>query len=313
MIGTMRWLTIFLAVVVWQAEPESAEACSCGVPGGYPTDGDVDVPTDAALAFPAGDDLAPVLSKADGSVVPTRVRSERGTVGTWYLLAPLEELAPETEYVLSTYYSVRFTTGKGRAKPALTSADVISFDSAYTDFSTCESQLCGPWGETTTTKFEFRPSPEAVYYELVVTIDGESWRRPVPLNFFGRLGSFCAESPSIEPGQEACAELIAVGANGAHAAPGQIACVTGRSCDVADCDLEEVQACHQPEFLPGPLEPVPENDGDLGCSTSRAGKANTAILLLLVVLGLRRSRIHSTNQRGLLVVSPRPPGPPCWH
>ncbi len=302
MLGTMRWQILLLAALVWLARPSEAVACSCGLESGYPANGDTNVPTDAELAFATAEGVAPVLTTTGGAVVPTRIRTESGMTlaSTWFLVAPREELAPETEYVLRASYETRFTTGKGPANPQLAPANVIGFDAAFSDLASCEGGLCGPIGEMTAMTIAYERSADAAYYELVITTSGETWRRLVPLNFFGRLGSYCIDNPSIAPGQEACAELIAVGANGARAAPGEIACITARSCEVVNCDLEAVEECQQPEFVPGPVEPLPPNPGDgggaWGCNMSRLGTANSALLLLILLLGQRRKSAHLLKQ-----------------
>jgi hypothetical protein len=288
--GTMRWYIILLAVALWQARPETAEACSCGLGAGYPADGDTDVPTDAELAFPSVDGLAPILRTTDGTEVPTRVRSATGIVlsATWFLVAPLEELAPETEYELVSVSAIRFKTGKSRTREMPQATDVLDLFLAHTsDLALCDAQLCFNSDEQNTTSMSYRPSPGAVYYELAITIDGETWSRLVPATFGGWLGGFCVGGPSYTDGQTVCAELVAIAANGARAASGQIACTEVISCEVTDCDLEELRDCHQTNFAPGPVAAPPPDDGDSGCSTTGKGNATTAFLLLLLLLGTR--------------------------
>ena len=55
----MRWLITLLILLVWQAYPVVAHACTCGLAAGYPADGETEVPTDAELALPSADKLPP--------------------------------------------------------------------------------------------------------------------------------------------------------------------------------------------------------------------------------------------------------------
>lgn len=288
----LRWLISITIVLIWLADPHDAEACSCGLGEGYPASGDTNVPLDVELAYPSDGGVAPVLRSADGTEVMTEVRSETGLIlsATWYLLTPLEELAPETEYDLSgTFRSVRFTTGKQRSVGTPAPSDVQEFFLAHSDnLGLCEASLCTNSDEWRTTVLSYKPSYDAVYYELVITTENETWRRLVTASFFGYLGGFCSSSPYIAPGQTACAELLAVGANGARAATGEIACNTVLSCAISDCDLEQLQMCHQADFVPGPIEFPKVGDHESGCGVSGDSRGGAAVLLLLVMLGIRR-------------------------
>lgn len=298
-------------MVVTLAFPRVSEACICGLPGGFPQDGDTEVPTNAVLVFPSDFVEAPVLRNSNGTDIPTLMRSETGFVldATWFILTPIEALAPEAEYQLvGRYRTLGFKTATGPQVLTPAPATVTNLFSSHTvGLESCPVTSCTPSGdEISIARLQYQPSPNAAYYELILTTKDQTWRRLVSSSFQGTLGGFCSNTPTMSAETEVCAELIAVAANGARSAQGGVTCSDTRECELNHCDFDEnYRSCHQPEFSPGPIEALTTPSDSGGCQVSSTKQGYTSFLFFLTLLGLgKRVRIRINRRSSQNNVTP---------
>jgi hypothetical protein len=159
---------------------------------------------------------------------------------------------------------------------------------AHADVAGCSGAgSCAPSGVANLVAVAYEPARDAVYYELVFSLNGETWRRLVGADFRGSLmNSVCGGgSPFVRPGERWCAELWAVGANGARAPPGMLACT-----DVLDCGdrCDHIDECARADFEPGPTGEVAPPPAS-GCQVASSAGMSCG-LLLLVALALAVAR-----------------------